>query len=605
MIEREPRLRAITGRPTLLARQNLTVAGLALIALLLLALIGRDVVFPPAPKAAALTTSTVQTGTVRQAVSGTGNVEPAGQTNVSFRVAGVLAEVNARPGEKVSAGQILARLDPSSQLVAVEQAQANLASAQANLASALAPVTPQQLAQLQHSVDSAQNSYNQTVAQVNLTNQQDAAQVPVDQAQLNSDQNQLNSDQNQQNSDQNQVNADQSALNFNSTYQSDNYNLNLYKGYLATDTATFNSDGCGSQTYPYSGQCATDFNQVSNDQRNVNTYQTRVNNDSATLTADQAKLTADQAKVSSDQAKVSADNQKLASDQNKIAADQLAGQRSIAQAQAAIVAAQDSLAVQTTAKSSSILAAQASVQSSQAQLDTANQNLNYTVLSSPVTGTVISVNGVAGETVGTSSGATTLAPGSLSPQPTSSGASSAASSSAFMTIASDGGQQVVVPFAESDAAKVAAAQTATVTFDAVSGLSLPAHVVAVAAASTIVSNVVNYYATLALDRADPRVKQGMTANVSVVVAQAQNVLVVPNRALTRLGPLAFVNLLNARGQPVRTPVQLGAQGDTTTEIRSGLQAGDKVVLPTLKAPSGTTNRGGGAFGGGGVRVGGG
>ena len=608
MIEREPKLTAIRGRRALLNRQSTSVALLALVALLLAALIGRDVFFPPAQKAAALTTTTVQTGTVRQAVSGTGTVEPAGQVNVGFRTAGVLAEVDARPGDKVSAGQVIARVDPSSQNTALEQAQANLATAQANLASALAPATPQQIQQLQHSIDAAQASYDSTVAQVNLTNQQDQQQVPLDQAQLNTDQNQLNADTNQLNIDQNQVTADQTALQYNSTYQNDKYQLSVYQGYLATDSQKFVSDGCTTQTYPYSGQCSTDFNQVAADQRNVNTYETRVTSDTATLTADQAKVTADQTKAQADQAKVTADQNKIAADQNKIASDQLTGQRSISQAQTAIQSAQDALAVQTTAKGTQIQSAQAAVQSAQAQVDTAQQNLNYTVLSSPVTGTVLSVNGVVGEGVGASTGATSLAPGSFAPQPSAAASTgTGAGSSAFMTIASDGGQEVVVPFAESDAAKVAAQQTATVTFDAVTGLNLPAHVLAVAAGSTVVSNVVNYYVTLALDRVDQRVKQGMTAIVSVIVAQATGVLTVPNRAITRLGPLAFVNVLNSNGKEVRTQVQLGAQGDTSTEIRSGLDAGQKVVLPTLRAPSGTTNRaGGGGFGGGGgIRVGGG
>jgi len=100
----------------------------------------------------------------------------------------------------------------------------------------------------------------------------------------------------------------------------------------------------------------------------------------------------------------------------------------------------------------------------------------------------------------------------------------------------------------------------------------------------------------------------MTANASVVVQQASNVLMLPNSAITRLGSLSFVNVLGKDGKTqTRQQIQTGAVGDQGTEIVSGLSPGDKVVLPQLKAPTGTAGgRGlGGGGGGGTVRIGGG
>ena len=584
---------------------------LAIVALGLIVLIGRDVFLPPPVRVTAVSTANVTRGTVRQAVSGTGTVVPAGQLNVNFRASGLLTEVDARVGDHVKTGQLLARIDSTAAQNALATASANLASAYANYQNSITPATAAQIAQLQHNIAASQASYNQTVASVNLTNQQDAAQVPVDQqqmqadqAQQNSDQAQLSSDQNQVSSDQNTVNADQIALNNNGQYQSDLYNLQTFQSNHATDTARFQQDGCGSQTYPYQGQCSSDFAAVSNDQRNVNTYQARVNTDMTQLTADQNKLAADQQKVNADQQKanadqqkVNADQQKVNADQAKIAQDQLAGQRSIASAQTAIQSAQDALAVQTTTKGSAADAAAASVQAARAQVDSAQLILSQTVLYAPAGGTVISINGAPGEAVGAGTGTTLQAPGSSAPQPSATGTTVPTTS--FMTIASQGGLQVVVPFAEFDAARVAANQTGTISFDAVPSLSLPGHVLSVATSSTIVSNVVNYYATLTLDRSDPRIKQGMTANVSLIVAQASNVLVVPTRAVTRVGPLAFVTILTPAGRQVRTPVQLGAVGDSTIEVKSGLSGGDRIVIPSLRAPSGNTPIGRGILGGGG------
>jgi membrane fusion protein, macrolide-specific efflux system len=181
-----------------------------------------------------------------------------------------------------------------------------------------------------------------------------------------------------------------------------------------------------------------------------------------------------------------------------------------------------------------------------------------------------------------------------------------------MTLLSDTSYVAIVSFAESDAAKVAAGQTGSLNFDAISGLSVPVHVLAVAASSTVSSNVVNYYVTLALDSTDSRLKPGLTSNATVVTAQAANVLVVPNRAITRLGNLATVTVLEA-GRKVVMAVTLGIAGTSSTEVVSGLTAGMKVILPTAKTGTTTTGTGtgsgrgfgGGGGGGGGIITGGG
>ena len=128
--------------------------------------------------------------------------------------------------------------------------------------------------------------------------------------------------------------------------------------------------------------------------------------------------------------------------------------------------------------------------------------------------------------------------------------------------------------------------------------------------ATVVSNVVDYYVSFVLNRTDPRLREGMTANASVTVAQADNAVRVPNAAVRTTGGTTMVTVL-AKGQQVATEVITGVVGDTYTEIKAGLNEGDTVVLPSIRTTTGTiTNgnnllRGGGGFGGGGVRSGGG
>ena len=168
-----------------------------------------------------------------------------------------------------------------------------------------------------------------------------------------------------------------------------------------------------------------------------------------------------------------------------------------------------------------------------------------------------------------------------------------------------------MPFAETDSARLAANQTAAFTFDAIPSLTVSGHVLSISPSATVVSNVVDYYVTFVLNRTDPRLREGMTANASVTVAQADNAVRVPNAAVRTTGGTSMVTVLS-KGQQVPTEVITGVVGDTYTEIKAGLNEGDIVVLPTLRASAGATTNGGalvrgggGGFGGGGVVRGGG
>ena len=540
----------------LLKNTRVVVAGLAILALVLGTLIYRDMFVPSKNAASALNLYSVARRTVTASISGSGNLEPQAQSNVNFKVAGTLTEIDVHVGDHVSSGQRLAAIDSSAEQSTLSQAQANVSTAQANLQAAETPLTQNQITQLQDNVNNAQQSYNDTVTQVNLTNTQDTNLVTAD---------------------QNQLTTDQQALNFNATYQTALQKLNTDKAALQTATTTFNTDGCQSQTYAtYSTTCLTDFNAVSTDQTAVNADQLSVNTQAAQVNADQSKLNTDTAKQQS---------------------DKVNGQRSINQAAASLTSAQDQLKTQTETKPNQIASAQAQLASAQAAVQTAQQSLNNTVLIAPMDGEVNSINGVVGETVSPGGGTTAEAPGSQAPLPSST------NSTAFMVIGNVSAMEVVIPFAESDASKIAYNQDAQVTFDAVPNLTISGHVIAVASAATVSSGVVNYYATITLNLTNPALKQGMTANATVTVSKATNALSVPNLAISRTSGQAYV-LVYASGQQVQTPIETGVVGDQFTEVTGGLNDGEQIVMPTIRAASGSGNtRGGGFGGGGGVRIG--
>lgn len=162
--------------------------------------------------------------------------------------------------------------------------------------------------------------------------------------------------------------------------------------------------------------------------------------------------------------------------------------------------------------------------------------------------------------------------------------------------------EVTTDVVESDLADVAIGQPAAITVGAV-GAELTGRVTAIAptAGEDSGTGVVSFPVTVTLTDPPTTVKSGMSADVTVTTASAENVLTVPSAALSGSAGNYRVMTLGADGTPVTTVVEVGLVTNTTAEIRSGLAEGTAVVTGTASDLAGTT--GTGAFGGGGVVTG--
>lgn len=331
----------------------------------------------------------------------------------------------------------------------------------------------------------------------------------------------------------------------------------------------------------------------------------------------QTKVNSDQsAKTSATQ--ISQDQSALTQAQNAQTNGLNKDAQSITQAQNQLTSAQDSLSATNATNAanrqlqpSDLAAAQASLAQAEVQAMTAAQTMGWTTLQAPADGVVTAVNGVVGQTVSgsgvsASSGSTTS--GASSSGATSSGASSAStsssssSSSAFMTITNIDALSVKAGYAETDATKLHAGQPAVVSFSALPNVQAAGVVTSVDLSSTLVSNVVTYFATVTLTNPPAGVKPGMTASVTVTVNRREGVLNLPSAAVRAGGSTGVVTVMSGKVQTTKT-VGVGLVGDTTTEITSGLNAGDTVVLPssTLSGVSSQLGTGTGrGFGGAGL-----
>ena len=169
--------------------------------------------------------------------------------------------------------------------------------------------------------------------------------------------------------------------------------------------------------------------------------------------------------------------------------------------------------------------AEAMVKIKTASLNNSMVNLNYCKIVSPVDGVVILRAVELGQTVASSFNTPTI-----------------------FQIANDlTKMQIDSSVAEADVGGVVEGQEVSFTVDAYPDRIFHGEVVQVRNSPTTVNNVVTYDCVIGVTNADYKLKPGMTANVSITVAQRESALIIPNGALRFRVPEDAVVITNAPG----------------------------------------------------------
>jgi HlyD family secretion protein len=218
----------------------------------------------------------------------------------------------------------------------------------------------------------------------------------------------------------------------------------------------------------------------------------------------------------------------------------------------AAVASQRSAQAQLEVAQAQLAAARASVGQKQAAVDQAQVDLDHTHIRAPVDGTVVSRNVDVGQTVAASLQAPTL----------------------FLIAQDLTKMQVETNVDEADISRVVLDQPVSFTVDSYPGQIFRGRVVQIRQAPQIVQNVVTYVVVVAVDNPDHKLKPGMTANVRILVARKDNVLVVPNAAFrVRLegigaagGDRDATKRAGGEGAPARSP---GAESRASGAAQEG------------------------------------
>ena len=131
---------------------------------------------------------------------------------------------------------------------------------------------------------------------------------------------------------------------------------------------------------------------------------------------------------------------------------------------------------------------------------------------------------------------------------------------------------------EIDISAVEINQEANILLDALPDEEIKGTVAFISPTGTSLIGVVSYETRITLENPDERLRDGMTATAEVIIERRDDVLFIPNRALRGTWEDPWVEVY-IDGQVEGREITLGLTDGINTEILSGLDEGEQVVLP--------------------------
>ncbi len=510
---------------------------------------------------------TVTLGDVETTVEASGRVVPLAEAALSFDMSGLIAEVLVEEGQSVPAGDPLIQLDSAALKRTVRSAEQNLAIQEANLAELRRGALPEDIAAAEVAVASAQAQLAQLLAGPRQE------ELALAEAHLKAAQASVWAVASQRD----QVTVGASAAEIAAAQAQVATALTQQK--IAQDTYD-RVTACRTVTLPTGEQ------QEICPGLGTPEEQARYNLHAAdeALAAAQAQLDRLLAGATEEQVNAANANVAGASAQREAAQAQLnlllAGSTDaqIAAARAQLAQAQSALAALVNGPSDERLdIAEAQVEQARIGLEEARDRLARATLVAPFEGIVTRLLVKGGEW--------TMA------------------GNPVMTLADLSAVELELAVDEVDIGSVAVGQPALVTLETWPDKELPATVTRIAPMASTQTGVVTYrvyltldadnsemgFTTLATESVDALViRPGMTANAEIITRHLAGVLLVPNRAIRADRARGRYTVERVTGGDEGTPqtetveVTIGIRGAAQTQVLSGLQAGDEVLIRPLK-----------------------
>jgi HlyD family secretion protein len=478
---------------------------------------------------------TVTQGTITEIVSVTGNTTPVQSLDLAFQNGGTIAAVYKNAGDTVSAGDVLATLDTSDLAAQLAQAKASVDAAQATLQNLQAGPTPQNVEVSQAAVTSAQQTLNNSYT--GIQNAVISAFAKANDAVRN----QITPFYTSPESNNPQLTftiSDNQVLNnaqFDRLQASEELNewqqeLNMLALTSPTSTLEAALTSATNHLAVIENLLTTDSTAIV-DATNLNAttateYKTDISN--AVTEVDTAANS------------ISTISQSIASEEAAL---------SQAQAQLNVTLAGST--------AQEIAAQQAQVEEAQANEQGIQVKINEASLVSPINGVVTVQNAKVGQ----------IAPAGQT----------------ITSIISNNNLEIDADVPETDIGKVNIGDVVDMTFDAFPGQNFTGKVFYIDPAQTIISGVVDYEIKVSLDKPNPNIKSGLTANLNIETQTDANALILPQYAILDTASGTYVDVLQ-NNKEIQVPVTLGIQDQLgNVEVTNGVTAGEQVINIGLKA----------------------
>jgi HlyD family secretion protein len=462
----------------------------------------------------------VTRGNLTAAVAGSGSVAAEQTVNLAFQTGGTVTDVLVKEGDMVQSGQALARLDDRALQLQVTSARSALESAQARLTQAQqGNAKPEDIAASEAQMASAQASYDR------VAKGPSAADLASAQAAVRSAQAAYEAAGKSAGTSSSQLESAAAAL--------QKAAASLHQAQAKYDQVASNPD-IARRPESLSLQTAT-----------IDYQQAKANYDSLSSTTG----TDAQSKIASAAAQLAQARANLAK-LTPTAEDLAVAKASLDQAKANFA--------KLTAKATEtdLQIQQAAVAQAEQSLQQAQLNLDNATLKAPFAGVVAQLNIVPGSTANNATPALKL----INRDPL----------------------HVDLKLSENDVAQVELDQPVKLTIQSLDGWQTDGRVSYIAPAADTSNGVVTYAVRVSFPDNDQQVKVGMTADLNIVSAQRDGVLLVPNTALLPKGAGRVVQVPanDAQGRPTaprEVEVKTGLSDGTLTEILSGLREGEQIV----------------------------
>ena len=574
------------------------------------------------------TTAEVVRGEILQTVSATGTVEAETKLDLHFMNSERIREINVKVGDSVKKDEVLAKLDTAQLISQLNKAKAGFNAARANLSKLLEGATVEDIRVSETAVFNAQVSLDNAKQNLADTNESVIKDIASAEASVNSAQTSLNSaDQslvntqitNENNLDQdydvawntinsslltasNSLDTNQTTLDnddaqdtlsvlniqyMNNSSQSEaiaNSSYNNAKDYINSinsDLSDENIDEAMAQlksalenvratlsdtsdvlgatiTSSKLSQAELDAlkSSISIVRTNTNTaisnLTTAKQNISTQKVTNQTSLDSAQAAVNSAESALNLSQQSLGAIKALSDTKINSSENAVRSAEGALKQAQDQLALKTAKPSySNISLYNAQVQEAQASVNLIESQISDSILVAPQNGIVTEINGEVGESI--------------------------TSAVNFISIIASENFEIKTNISEVDITKVKIDDKVEITFDALGpDKKFAGSIIEIDPAQTEISGVIYYKTTTIFTGNSEIIKPGMTANLDIITAKKDNVVMIPFQALKEKNKQKYVQV--SEDEILRDVfVEVGLRGDVNIEILNGLKGGEKVV----------------------------